>query len=165
MIVNLVILTCFLDLVPTTVWAGVEPPESACCFSYPMVNIGMHQGHPSQGGRVMTSSEVLAAIVKHGANVIKSNIVQSNTEPTLVVSLQSPLDMATLDNLSVELGQDAVAQRNSDGSGLLAGPYAGLWGGKYNPDYFRLHNSMTATEGLPWLSNHSDCLRNFPSVY
>lgn len=112
----------------------------------PMVNIGLHQGDPAKGGRVMSKQEVMKAIKDTGAKVVKNSVQQSSSEPTLVASLDRPLTQDEAHGVSTKLGQDAIAQRNPDGSGMLAGPKAAEWGGKYDPEQFQMHDGRSAVE-------------------
>ncbi len=116
------------------------------------VNVGLHVGDPANGGRVMHPDEAVSAIKAAGGNVGKTSVVQSGTEPTLVADLDKPFAKKDLHDLSAKLGQDAIAQRNADGTGTLAGPKAKDWG-EYNPDFFREHSGKTATEEHPLMGN------------
>lgn len=60
--------------------------------------------------------------------VIRSRVAQSDTEPTLVVELSTPLSQRMLDSLSIILSQDCIAQLYPDGHGELVGPRAAAWG-------------------------------------
>jgi hypothetical protein len=120
------------------------------------VNIGLHVGDPANGGRVMAPEEAIQAMKDAGANVGKTSVVNSNTEPTLVADVDKPFAPKDLHALSSKLEQGAIAQRNADGTGILAGPQAKDWGGKYNPDFFREHNGNTATENHPVFSHLTD---------
>lgn len=69
-------------------------------------------------------------------------VVQSDTEPTLVVmvtSINGPaFTLANLRQLAIDLGQDCIAvYRPQVGRGALIGPKAAEWG-PFNPQYFFL---------------------------
>lgn len=75
--------------------------------------------------------------------LIKSEtVLQSDTEPTLVVrvtSINGPsFTLANLRQLAIDLGQDCIAvYRPKTGGGALIGPKAAEWG-PFNPAYFFL---------------------------
>ena len=69
-------------------------------------------------------------------------VVQSDTEPTLVVmvtSINGPaFTLANLRQLAIDLGQDCIAvYRPQVGRGALVGPKAAAWG-SFNPEFFIL---------------------------
>lgn len=69
-------------------------------------------------------------------------VLQSDTEPTLVVrvtSINGPsFTLANLRQLAIDLGQDCIAvYRPKTGGGALIGPKAAEWG-PFNPEYFIL---------------------------
>jgi hypothetical protein len=89
-------------------------------------------------------SVVLAKQMLWAADLlIKSErLVQSDTEPTLVVEVTSvngpTLTLSALHNLSVDLGQDCIAvYRPKTKGGALVGPKASAWG-RFNPEFFIL---------------------------
>ena len=129
------------------------------------INVGLHVGDPANGGRVMKPEEALARIKQLGGEVGRTSVVQSDTEPTLVADLKKPFDKRTLGGLSKALGQGAIAQRHSDGTGILAGPKAADWGGKYKPDSFRMHRGETATEYGARQTVDNAQAQHYPGIY
>lgn len=119
----------------------------------PMINIGLHQGDPSAGGRVIPQEEAQAALKSAGVNIHRANVVNPpGGEPTLVASLDRKLTDPEANAVANKLGQLAIPQRGPMGEGSMHGPGVNSkeaieqgWN-KYNPDYFRMHNGETATE-------------------
>lgn len=116
------------------------------------VNIGLHVGDPTTpegraaGGRVLSKNEAVRALKANGADVGKTSVVQSGTEPTLVADLNNgKLDNVKANTVAEKLGQQAIVQRDASGAGSMHGPQAAAWG-EYNPEYFRMHDGRTAAE-------------------
>lgn len=116
------------------------------------VNVGLHIGDPENGGRVNNPREVVKAINETGVKTSKGTVVQSHSEPTLVVDMHRPLTAAEGDRVAARTGQTAIAQRHADGSGTMLGRGARSaeakaqgWD-KYNPEYFRQHDGRTQVE-------------------
>lgn len=69
----------------------------------------------------------------------RSQVRQSQTEPTLIVEVDVSVSLEAFDEclaiLSRELGQDCIAWVTASGNGHLSGPNAEAWG-SFNPDYF-----------------------------
>lgn len=107
-----------------------------------MLNIGLKVGKTNED---ISPVSVMQALHDHGVQVEDHTIHQSETEPTFVARTTKKLTKAQGDKLSKALGQEAIAERNPDGSGQLHGPKAGEWG-PYNPDYFMMHDGRTASE-------------------
>ena len=127
------------------------------------LNIGLNVGDPANGGRVMDPKEAKDAIKGMGYDVGKTSVVQSNTEPTLVADLHGQrMSLDDLHALSAKLGQGAIAQRYSDGSGSMEGPAAKEWG-DYNPAYFRMHDGKTAADHDTTVTNAQRVA--FPGIY
>lgn len=99
------------------------------------------------GLKVGTSGNIPVELVKDmlwnaDLSVKTERVVQSDTEPTLVVEVSSmngpTLTLALLNRLSSDLGQDCVAvYRPKTQSGALIGPKAAAWG-SFNPEFFIL---------------------------
>jgi hypothetical protein len=84
---------------------------------------------------VKLSREVVdAALAKRGVKVKSHQVRESNTEPTSIIETDRPLTPDEAHELSVELQQDAIAQKVGD-AGELYGPKAQEWG-PFNPEYF-----------------------------
>jgi hypothetical protein len=131
-----------LDLNPKT-----EPAEAPA-----RVNIGLHQGDPENGGRVMKPGEAVAALRSQGVKVGKTSVQTGGSEPTLVADLNRPLSPEEGNAVAAKTGQQAIAQRHADGSGTMLGEGAQSaaakaqgWD-KYNSDYFQMHDGRSATE-------------------
>lgn len=119
------------------------------------LNIGL--ADPA-GGPNLTPERVLQAIEAVGGQVEEHATHTSDTEPTVVAKLKVPLTKAQADQLSADLGQEAIAQRLADGTGALFGPQAANWG-DFNPEFFLLLDGRRASEatsplladtGLEW---------------
>lgn len=96
------------------------------------LNVGMNIG---DGTTKLTKEQIVKEIEKLGIKIKNSQIKQSNTEATFIPELSRSLTKKELFTLSKNLKQDAIAQL-SDGIGLLEGPKAADWGGKFNPEYY-----------------------------
>ena len=110
-----------------------------------MLNVG-HAISEENGGGELTPEEIRSAIEQRGIKVHDMVTHQSGTEPTSVVSMDRSMSPGELHGLSMDLKQDAIAQRHPEGGGLLEGPKAKDWGGAYNPDYFMHPDGRTDTE-------------------
>lgn len=112
--------------------AGVTAAELAARRARPTtVNIGLKVGESGS----ITPEEALAALKAKGVNVEHFDIARSGTEKTLVAKLDRPLTPEEGHALSVELKQEAIAQRAGD-EGSLMGPSAEKWG-PFDPNEFR----------------------------
>jgi len=116
------------------------------------VNIGLHQGDPAAGGRVMKPGEAVAALRSQGVKVGKTSVQTGGSEPTLVADLARPLTAEEGNAVAAKTKQSSIPQRNADGSGTMLGEGAQSaaakaqgWD-KYNPDYFQMHDGRSATE-------------------
>lgn len=94
------------------------------------VNIGL----AVNGGSAITAAEAVKALQDVGAKVNSQNVHQSDTEQTLVATLDRPLTPAEGSTVSAALKQESIAQLHN-GVGALHGPKAAEWG-PFNPDYF-----------------------------
>lgn len=78
---------------------------------------------------------------EHGLNPVASKVVISDSEPTLVVHVESGYSYVPaavrIGHLSVALGQDCIAVVLPDGTGALIGPRHEAWG-EFNPEFFFL---------------------------
>lgn len=104
-----------------------------------LVNIGLNVNDGSK----LTDDEALQALRDQGADILDFIKHTSDTEPTLVVTLASPLTAKQADAVSEHLRQDAIAQMTGD-EGELYGPRADEWK-PFNPDYFLLPNGKRAS--------------------
>ena len=96
------------------------------------LNIGLKVG--DEVG--LTPAQVIKAVKARGGKVLEHRIVDSDSQPTVIIQLERPMPGDRLAALSDELGQDAIAQRFSDGTGELQGPRTENWGGEFLPEYF-----------------------------
>lgn len=96
------------------------------------LNIGLHR---NDGGADLSLALVLNQLRSIGASVRAARVLQSDSEPTAVITVDNPLGRVTLYSLSLALSQDCIAQADVTGLGLLAGPKAADWG-PFNPAYF-----------------------------
>lgn len=105
-----------------------------------ILNIGLNVKASSQ-----IAAHVALEIVKaNGLLVHKHKVVQSDTEPTLVVEVTagpfSTGSSGTISTIANDLQQDCIAVYRADiGKGSLVGPRAASWG-KFNPEFFFLLN-------------------------
>ena len=107
------------------------------------VNIGLD----IPGGGTLSVDEVLAALTAAGVKVGQHAVHKSNTEQTVVASLDRALTPEEAHALSVALKQEAIAQM-SNGQGELYGPQAENWR-PFNPEYFlRMDGSRANTAVL-----------------
>lgn len=97
-----------------------------------LLNIGLAaKGRPNH-----TPEEALAALrIIGGGRAIRAEVHPSDTEPTLVVEVRSPLYAAALFAVAASLNQDAIAQFDPHSGGQLVGPNASAWG-EFDPDQF-----------------------------
>ena len=86
------------------------------------------------------SSHAVALIQAHGLEVVNKRVEMSNTEPTLIASIEVEENANAekiINDLSDALHQDCIAWFNPDNQkGFLTGQYADSWGGEFNPEYF-----------------------------
>lgn len=112
------------------------------------INVGLSTAEVAGGG-MLTPARVRRVLKQvTGLDPLNDTRVTSQSEPTLVVDLERPLTAEEGDALSRELQQEAIAQRNVDGSGDLFGPQAENWG-PYNPEFFMLHDGLNASVEAP----------------
>lgn len=95
------------------------------------LNVGMKIGDSGK----LTVKRITDALKEIGVKVKNYEIQQSGTEPTFIPELSRALTPRELYNLSVKLEQDAIPQL-SNGTGIMNGPKAADWGGKFNPEYY-----------------------------
>lgn len=114
-----------------------------------ILNVGLETG--AKYGKVVAFSEdyalesLDASLRYFGAGSLRlaHKVAESNTEPTLVVSLElygedsGEKVEALLTGLSKNLKQEAIAYYVvEEQKGYLVGEYADSWGGEFNPEYF-----------------------------
>ena len=110
-------------------WAAAPLADPAT----PALNVGLKVGDVEK----LKPEDVVAAIEKNkGVKVLSGHVERSGTENTYIPRLSRPLTKQELHDLSVNLQQDAIAQRTGAGVGDLEGPKAAEWGGAYNDGYF-----------------------------
>lgn len=97
-----------------------------------LLNIGLKVGNDQWNPLFST----LRTVRGYGAVFRDSALRQSETEDTLVIDLDEPLDARTLHELASGLNQEAIAQWSSKG-GELRGPKAWAWG-EFDPSQFLL---------------------------
>ena len=105
-----------------------------------ILNIGLDVGATSS----IAAHVALQIVSANNFRVERSKVVQSDTEPTLVVEIQvfdlPFLAWAQLKQIAIDLHQDCIAAYNPDkGKGALIGPRAAAWG-PFNPEFFILPN-------------------------
>lgn len=110
------------------------------------LNVGLSTAEVEGSGQI-TPQRVREALEQMGVPVENLTVHESDTEPTAVVELGRALTPMEANHLSVELKQEAIAQRNADGTGELFGPKAQEWG-PYNPSYFLMPDGKRAAEEL-----------------
>lgn len=94
------------------------------------LNIGLKIGDTGN----LDPNEALAALRGLGIDVTEMGIVQSGTEPTLVVGLNRAMAPGEAEMLARAIKQEAIAQKTGR-SGALFGPGKEKWG-PFNDDYF-----------------------------
>lgn len=97
-----------------------------------ILNVGLDT---RDGARPITVAAVCEALRAIGRTIVTVEVRESNTEPTAIVVIDRALSPAALAALSAQLNQEAIAQLDADGVGILAGPKADAWG-PFNPDFF-----------------------------
>lgn len=95
-----------------------------------VVNIGLKVGDAVE----LTPAVVKKALEKRGVKVVAHEVRDSHSEPTVIAQLSRPLTSEEAHAVSVELKQDAIAQKVGD-TGDLHGPGRAKWG-PYNNDFF-----------------------------
>lgn len=95
-----------------------------------MVNIGLD----ARGQCVAASAAEAVLRVIGGANILRSTVRQSDTEPTLIAEIARPLNATAAYEVARQLGQDAIAQWDGR-EGNLYGPAAAAWG-PFDPHFF-----------------------------
>lgn len=97
-------------------------------------------------GRPYPAERALAALRAAGAVVSMSTVVQSDTEPTLVVVCD--VNPYMIQGVSMALDQDCIAVWNGETrQGWLSGPRADAWG-DFNPDLFFVPNGKRLSDVL-----------------
>lgn len=101
-----------------------------------LLNIGLES---KTLGKIAPVTAISAARL-NGLTVTRTAVVQSDTEPTLVVEAQMSAVRAVraIHTLAEDLGQDCIAAYYPGDAGwLLVGPRATEWG-PFNPEFFLL---------------------------
>lgn len=101
-----------------------------------LVNIGLHIGDK----KGLTPEQVTKVLEANGVKVKKTSVHSSNSEPTMVATLDRPLTPEQAHRVSGLLKQDAIAQV-AGGKGELYGPKAEDWK-PFNRDYFLTHKGQ-----------------------
>ena len=96
----------------------------------PLINIGLHKNT----GGIIPVATALTMLRSGGAPITDWEVIESDSEPTLVAALESGLEAEFLNTLSIALAQDCVAYVDREG-GNLYGPKADEWG-PFNAAYF-----------------------------
>ena len=84
---------------------------------------------------------IIADLEEVGFRVHCTRIVQSNSEPTLVMQVTPPLNMqksyinGLLTRVATRYAQDCIAVQDNLGRGALIGTFSHVWG-EFNADYF-----------------------------
>lgn len=104
-----------------------------------IVNVGLVASMHSAvfPGEPINPNEVRAVLAEMGFRVVRSEVKESATEPTLVAELESGriLDVsAALCTAAEMLDQDAIAFATKE-RGEVVGPRSADWG-EFNPEYF-----------------------------
>ena len=105
-----------------------------------MLNIGLS----TQDGGSISPQVAIRELTKLGVGVNDVSVKQSPTEPTLIASLERPLDPNEAHDLSATLRQGSIAQYTKKG-GELYGPDASQWR-PFNPDLFLTHSGKSLSE-------------------
>lgn len=108
-----------------------------------LLNIGLKVGN----GPWATALPVFGALrtVRHYGGTFRGIAIRhSETEDTLVIDLDEPLNARVLAELASALNQEAIAQWSS-GGGELRGPKAELWG-PFDPSQFLLLDGRKLSE-------------------
>lgn len=105
-----------------------------------IMNVGLVTSKNFGGVFNIPADHAVALIQAHGLKVVNKRVEMSNTESTLIASveLEENADVEKIINgLSNALHQDCIAWFNPDNQkGYLSGQYAESWGGEFNPEYF-----------------------------
>lgn len=94
-----------------------------------LLNIGLNVGDRVAA---LTPLDTLLAIRRFGRRALREAVVESDTEPTLVVEVDVPFSGHALYALATTLGQGAIAQWDGQ-RGILEGPRAAAWGAYRTP--------------------------------
>lgn len=123
-------------------------------YGNPLLNIGLKVG---QTGSI-TPEEATTAIERLGPKIVHAEVHGSQTEPTLVASLNRALSPDEADLLARQLHQEAIVQY-AGGKGTLHGPNAAGWG-EFNPEYFLTHGGkyMSEVPQHPMLADSGEVL-------
>ena len=85
-------------------------------------------------------SHAVALIQAHGLKVVNKKVEMSNTESTLIASVEVEENANAekiINGLSDALHQDCIAWFDTDSqNGFLTGQYADSWGGEFKAEYF-----------------------------
>ena len=117
-----------------------------------IINIGL-DNMPSEAGNTVGRRALFAAraLRAHGFTTIATQVLNSDTEPTLVAEVKSGYSYTPaavrIAELSSALNQDCIATLFPDGSGALLGPRAAAWG-TFNPEYFFLLDGSRLAQPL-----------------
>ena len=97
-----------------------------------ILNIGMEKSSKFGETGMLSRAEVISALNKLNAEIVNVKEAQSDTEPTLVVSLRDRIDFCKLADM---LHQEAIAVYNvATLEGKLYGRFSNLWG-KFNKEF------------------------------
>ena len=111
------------------------------------LNIGLKRSESAEenAGLLINRENVEVALVCLGFTIESAEVRQSDSEPTLVVSLRAEYGLSIdrlhgfIEALCWSFDQDAIAGRIRFGSswaGFLIGPKAAEWGGKFIEEYY-----------------------------
>ena len=123
--------------------AIAESPKPATQGTF--LNVGLSTKEVRGDGTFITKTDVLRALHAVGVKVLKTDVHDSNTEPTAVVQIDRGMTVPELDALSAALYQQAIPQLHN-GVGVMAGPEAENWG-PFDPAQFKMPDGR-------WLSEH-----------
>jgi hypothetical protein len=106
------------------------------------VNVGLKIGDKAS----LTPAQVEKVLKAQGVKIVKRTVHDSNTEPTVVATLNKALTPKQANTVSALLKQDAIAQYTG-GKGEIYGPKAEAWK-PFNPDYFLDHEGKPLSAPL-----------------
>lgn len=117
----------------------------------PTLNVGMNIGD-----KTALSPEQITKLLKDefDVDVVSSTVKESGTEPTFIPELSRALTPEELYRLSELTEQDAIAHHTGT-EGLLQGPKAKDWGGKFNSEYFMDQEGTSYKDLEPDISEYS----------
>lgn len=100
-----------------------------------ILNVGLNVG----GKLVQTPVSVLDVLYALGIGTIYWEVMNSDTERTVIAEIARPLTQQEAHAMAVVLRQEAIAQYvPATGKGKSYGPQSGRW--VFNPHYFLLIN-------------------------